>query len=189
MTHPLPAGLRRHGLGDQDPRRLRHRRRGEIRSRFEVPNTGKTFAGLVQRLAKLAVEGVAIERCDGPLVEALLDAGLGRGGHPPAVEGLRSRYCGSGAKSDAGDAYLLADVLRTDGHRLEALTQDGDATRVLRALSRTRKQLVEARVGLPNRLTGPRPGLPRRGGPVRPPRLRHRDRVLAPLRHQQAARG
>jgi transposase len=66
--------------------------------------------------------------------------------------GLRSRYTGSGAKSDAGDAYLLADVLRTDGHRLAALTQDSDATRVLRALSRTRKQLVEARVGLVNQL-------------------------------------
>ena len=71
---------------------------------------------------------------------------------PRQVKGLRSRYRGSGAKSDAADAYLLADVLRTDGHRLTALTQDSDATQVLRALSRTRKQLVEARVGLVNQL-------------------------------------
>ena len=71
---------------------------------------------------------------------------------PRQVNGLRSRYSGSGAKSDAGDAYLLADVLRTDGHRLSALTQDSDATQVLRALGRTRKQLVESRVGLVNQL-------------------------------------
>jgi transposase len=71
---------------------------------------------------------------------------------PRQVKGLRSRYTGSGAKSDAGDAYLLADVLRADGHRLTPLTQDSDATQVLRSLSRTRKQLVEARVGMMNQL-------------------------------------
>ena len=126
---------------------------GAIKLRFEIANTGKTFAGLIKRLTKLDVEGIAIERCDGPLVEALLDAD-----HqvfvitPRQVKGLRSRYSGSGAKSDAGDAYLLADVLRTDGHRLTPLTQDSDATQVLRSLSRTRKQLVEARVGLVNQL-------------------------------------
>jgi transposase len=126
---------------------------GDITVRFEIANTGKTFTGLVKRLTKLKVQGVAIERCDGPLVEALLDAGLRVVVITPRqVKGLRSRYSGSGAKSDAGDAYLLADVLRTDGHRLTALTQDSDATQVLRALSRTRKQLVEARVGLVNQL-------------------------------------
>jgi transposase len=126
---------------------------GQIRARFEIPNTGKSFTGLMRRLSKLAVAEVAIERSDGPLVEALLDAGLRVVVITPRqVEGLRSRYSGSGAKSDASDAYLLADVLRTDGHRFTPLTQDSDATQVLRALSRTRKQLVEARVGLVNQL-------------------------------------
>ena len=126
---------------------------GEITVRFQIPNTGKTFTGLVKRLTKLGVHGVGIERCDGPLVEALLDAGLRVVVITPRqVKGLRSRYSGSGAKSDTGDAYLLADVLRTDGHRLTPLTQDSEATQVLRALSRTRKQLVEARVGLVNQL-------------------------------------
>jgi transposase len=126
---------------------------GDIRARFEIPNTGKTFTGLVNRLTKLKVQAVAIERCDGPLVEALLGAEVPVFVITPRqVKGLRSRYSGSGAKSDAGDAYLLADVLRTDGHRLTPLTQDGEATQVLRALSRTRKQLVESRVGLVNQL-------------------------------------
>jgi len=126
---------------------------GDITVRFEIPNTGKTFTGLVKRLARLGVDGVAIERCDGPLVEALLDASLRVVVITPRqVKALRTRYTGSGAKSDAGDAYLLADVLRTDGHRLTPLAQDSDATQVLRSLSRTRKQLVEARVGLVNQL-------------------------------------
>jgi hypothetical protein len=49
---------------------------GAIRARFDIPNTGKRFTGLCKRLAKLKVAGVAIERPDGPLVEAMLDAGL-----------------------------------------------------------------------------------------------------------------
>jgi len=44
-------------------------------------------------------------------------------------------------------------VLRTDGHRLAPLTPDSDATQVLRALSRTRKDLQKARVALCNQLT------------------------------------
>jgi transposase len=127
---------------------------GQIRARFQVPNTGKSFTGLIKRLGKLGVAGVAIERPDGPLVEAMLAADLRVVVVTPRqVTSLRSRYRASGAKSDPADAYLLADVLRTDGHRLAALTPDSDPTKILRALSRTRKDLVEARVALVNQLT------------------------------------
>ena len=44
-------------------------------------------------------------------------------------------------------------MLGTDGHRLAPLTQDSDPTKVLRALTRTRKDLQEARVALVNQLT------------------------------------
>jgi transposase len=127
---------------------------GAIRARFQIPNTGKSFAGLCKRLGKLKVTGVAIERPDGPLVEAMVDHGLKVVVVTPRqVKALRSRYRASGAKSDPGDAYLLADVLRTDRHRLQPLTHDSEPTKVLRALSRTRKDLVEARVALVNQLT------------------------------------
>jgi transposase len=126
---------------------------GGVRARFEVPNTSKTFTGLTKRLAKLGVAGVAIERPDGPLVEAMLGAGLRVVVVTPRqVKALRSRYGAAGAKSDPGDAYVLADALRTDGHRLAALAPDSDPTRVLRALSRTRKDLQKARVALTNQL-------------------------------------
>lgn len=127
---------------------------GGIRARFQVANTGKGFGGLIRRLAKLGVAGVAIERPDGPLVEAMLDAGLRVVVITPRqVKALRSRYRAAGAKSDAADALLLADVLRTDGHRLQPLCPDSDATQILRALSRTRKDLQKARVALCNQLT------------------------------------
>jgi transposase len=126
---------------------------GAIRARFKVPNTHKSLTGLGKRLAKLKVAGVAIERPDGPLVEAMLNAGLTVVVVTPRqVKALRSRYVASGAKSDPADAYLLADVLRTDGHRLAPLTCDSDPTRILRALSRTRKDLQAARVALGNQL-------------------------------------
>ena len=55
------------------------------------------------------------------------------------------------AKSDPGDAYILADVLRTDGHRLRPLQPQSDAIKALRALVRGRDDLIAARVALANR--------------------------------------
>jgi hypothetical protein len=49
---------------------------GQVRARFEVPHTGKDLRGLTRRLVKLDVRRIAIERPDGPVVEALLAAGL-----------------------------------------------------------------------------------------------------------------
>jgi transposase len=126
---------------------------GATRARFEVSNTGRNFAGLIKRLVKLRVAAVAIERPDGPLVEALLEAGLDVYVIPPRqLKALRTRYGSTGAKSDPGDAYVLADVVRTDRHRLKPLTPDSSETKALRALTRTRKDLVEARVALTNQL-------------------------------------
>lgn len=126
---------------------------GSIRARFEVPNTGRSFAGLIRRLVKLDVTVVAIERPDGPLVEAVIEGGIQVFVIAPRMlKALRQRYSAAGAKSDPGDAYVLADVLRTDRHRLHPMRQDSPETKALRALTRTRKDLIEARVGLVNQL-------------------------------------
>ncbi|MBM0514114.1 IS110 family transposase, partial [Aeromonas hydrophila] len=55
-------------------------------------------------------------------------------------------------KSDASDAYLLADLLRTDGHRWSALSPQSDSIRALRALVRARDDLVATRIALANQL-------------------------------------
>ena len=108
---------------------------------------------MIRRLRRGKVGKVAIERGDGPVVEALMDSGLTVYVVPPRqVKALRERYGSAGNKDDRFDAYLLADTLRSDGHRWRPLREDSDATKALRALCRSRKDLVEVRVGVVNQL-------------------------------------
>lgn len=108
---------------------------------------------LVARMQGLGVERVAIERPDGLLVDRLLEAGLTvLPVHPNALKATRPRYEASGGKSDGFDAFVLAELARTDAHRLRRLSPDSDETKALRALTRTREDLVGARVRLANEL-------------------------------------
>lgn len=127
--------------------------RGTVAVEFDVTNTAAGLTELCQRLAAAGVRRVAIERPDGPVVDALIDAGLevvvvaSR-----SVKALRERYGTSGNKSDRCDAYVLADCLRTDGHRWASLEPDSPATVTLRSHVRARKDLVENRVAVANQL-------------------------------------
>ena len=127
--------------------------RGAVVAEFDVEHTADGLAGLCRRLAEAGVARAAIERPDGAVVEALLGAGFevvvvsSR-----AVKALRSRYGGAGNKCDRGDAYILADCLRTDGHRWPPLRPDSAETVTLRSHVRARKDLVEARVAAANQL-------------------------------------
>ena len=96
---------------------------------------------------------VAIERPSGLVVETLVAAGHPVVPiHPNVVKACRPRYRAAGGKSDPGDAYMLADILRTDGHRFAPLTPVSDEIKALRALVRGRDDLVAARVALANQL-------------------------------------
>ena len=44
--------------------------------------------------------------------------------NPRQVARYRERYATSGAKSDAADAHLLADMVRTDAHQLRPIAGD-----------------------------------------------------------------
>lgn len=126
---------------------------GAVTDRFEVTHDAGSLRGLVGRLDRVGVSRVAIERGDGPVVEELLEAGLEVFVVPSRqIKGLRSRYGSAGNKDDHLDAYVLADTLRTDGHRWKPLRPDHDDTRALRALCRSRKDLVETRVQIVNQL-------------------------------------
>jgi transposase len=108
---------------------------------------------LLARMRVLGVERVAIERPDGLLVDRLLDAGFTvLPVHPNALKATRPRYEAAGGKSDGFDAFCLAELARTDSHRLRALAPDSDETKALKALTRTREDLVKARVRLGNEL-------------------------------------
>jgi len=71
---------------------------------------------------------------------------------PKQVKNLRSRYGSAGNKDDRFDAYVLADVLRTDRARLRPLTRDSEQTITLRMAVRARQDLVHARVAMANQL-------------------------------------
>jgi transposase len=88
-------------------------------ARFTVAHTTVGLRQLVRRLGRASVSQVAIERPDGPVIDALLAAGLTVVVIPPSqLKQLRSRYGSAGNKDDRFDAFVLADVLRTDRHRL-----------------------------------------------------------------------
>jgi transposase len=108
---------------------------------------------LIARMRVLGVVRVAIERPDGLLVDRLLEAGFAvLPIHPNKLKATRPRYEASGGKSDGFDAFVLAELARTDSHRHRALAPDSDETKALRALTRTREDLVGARVRLANEL-------------------------------------
>ena len=126
---------------------------GTIRESFSVAHDATGLADLVRRLRRYPELRLAMERPDGLLVDTLVDAGIAVVPiHPNKLKAARERYSSSGAKSDPGDAYVLADVLRTDGHRFHELAPLSEATRALRALVRSRDDLVKARVALINQL-------------------------------------
>jgi transposase len=124
---------------------------GSALARFEVEHSAAGLRELARRLE--GVEGVAIERPDGPVIDALLEAGL-----PVVViasrhvKALRTRHGLAGNKDDRADAFILADALRTDGQRLRPLRPDAPATVALRATVRARKDLVRHRVALVQQL-------------------------------------
>ena len=126
---------------------------GSIRERFDIAHSAAGLLELSGTLKRWGSPPIAIERPSGMLVDTLVEAGFTVVPiHPNAVKATRPRYRSHGAKSDAGDAYLLADLLRTDGHRFKPLAPQSDAIRALRALVRGRDELVSTRVQLANQL-------------------------------------
>ena len=129
---------------------------GAIVVRLEVPHTVEGLRELLTQLARIVPSHelpIAIERPSGLVVDTLVEAGHPVVPiHPNALKACRPRYGAATGKSDPGDAYILADVLRTDGHRFSPLRPASDKVRALRALVRTRDDLVTQRVALANRL-------------------------------------
>ena len=129
---------------------------GAVVERFGFGHNERGIAGALARLAKLGRPSelpVAIERPDGLLVDRLLEAGHEVVPiHANAFHAARPRWEGAGSKSDVGDAYRLADLLRTDRHRLRPLRPLDQTTRELQALVRLRDDHVKARVAATNQL-------------------------------------
>jgi transposase len=131
-------------------------RSGQVVERFTIAHSAEGLGRLVRRLAGLGDPGdlpIAIERPSGRLVDVLLEAG-----HPVvpvspnAIKTWRDGEVLSGAKSDAGDAEVIAEYLRLRQHRLRVAVPYSGQTKALRTVVRTRDDLVDMRVAAVNQL-------------------------------------
>ena len=129
---------------------------GGISARFAIGHDEASLDGVLADLARLGLPSelpVAIERPDGIVVERLLAAGHPVVPvHPNAFHAARSRWGAGRAKSDPADSYMLADYLRTDGHRLRRLRPLDPVTREMQVLVRMRDDHVAARTAASNQL-------------------------------------
>ena len=119
---------------------------------------------------------VGIETDRGPWVAALVAAGYEVFAiNPMSVARYRERHSTSGAKSDAADAHLLAEIVRLDRAHHRPVAGDSEEAEAIKLVARTHQSLIWDRTRhvlrlrsalrefFPAALTGvPRPGRPRR---------------------------
>lgn len=118
-----------------------------------VPHSRPGLAKITTLLRRHGVDGIGIERGDGPVVEHLIRDGF----HVVVistrqVKSLRARYGAAGNKDDRFDAFVLADALRTDAGRWAIVQPDTAETIALRMLVRARHDLIDHRIAVHNQL-------------------------------------
>ena len=92
----------------------------------------------VQALVK-----VGIETDRGPWVAALVAAGYGVFAiNPMSAARYRERHSTSGAKSDAGDAHVLAEIVRVDRAHHRPLAGDSQEAEAIKLVARTHQSLI-----------------------------------------------
>ncbi len=96
---------------------------------------------------------VGIETGRGPWVQALIAAGYTVFPvNPLQASRYRERHGVSRAKSDGGDAHMLADMVRTDSHQLRPVAGDSPDAEAVKVLARTHKTLIWERTRAVQRL-------------------------------------
>jgi transposase len=96
---------------------------------------------------------VGIETDRGPWVAALVAAGYTvLAVNPLQAARFRDRLGVSGAKSDAGDAHVLADMVRTHVHELRPVAGDSARAEAVKVVARTHKTLIWERTRHTQRL-------------------------------------
>jgi transposase len=86
---------------------------------------------------------LGIETDRGPWVAALVASGyLVYAINPLQSARARERLAVSGAKSDAGDAHVLADLVRTDSHQLRTVAGDSDEVVAVKVVARMHQTMI-----------------------------------------------
>ena len=123
---------------------------GNVLAKGRVPEGIEGVAKLHEMVAAHAEEPsqvvVGIELDRGLLVGALVAAGYTvHAINPLSVDRYRDRHRTSGAKSDPGDAKVLADVVRTDRHLHREVAGDTELAEAVKVLARAHQSLVWSR--------------------------------------------
>ena len=96
---------------------------------------------------------IGIELDRGLLVGALVAAGYEvHAVNPLAVSRYRDRLAPAGAKSDPGDARVLAEAMRTDRHLHREVAGDSTEAEAIKVLARAHQNLIWARQRIGNQL-------------------------------------
>jgi transposase len=86
---------------------------------------------------------VGIETDRGPWVQALIAAGYQVFAiNPMSVARYRERHCTSGAKSDARDAHVLAEIVRLDRAHHRPVAGDSDLAEAIKLVARSHQSLI-----------------------------------------------
>lgn len=123
-----------------------------------VSHTAEGFSAWGRELDEWRAQAIelwaAIERPDGRVVDFLLDHGVVvYPVNPKALDRARDRFRQSGAKSDPFDAWVLADLLRTDHAQLRALQPSSEAAQELKLLTEDCQRHIRQQTRLVNQLT------------------------------------
>ena len=96
---------------------------------------------------------IATETDRGLFVGALVAAGYRvLAVNPMSTSRYRERHSTSGAKSDPGDAWVLAELARTDGHNHRPVAGDSDLAEAVKVLARAHQSLIWTRQRQTNQL-------------------------------------
>jgi transposase len=123
---------------------------GRPLGRARVPEGVEGIARFHQLVADHAEDPsevvVGIETDRGLFVQALVAAGyLVYAINPYSVSRYRDRHGTSGAKSDPGDAKVLADLVRTDRHNHRPVAGDSDLGEAIKVLARAHQSMIWSR--------------------------------------------
>jgi transposase len=133
---------------DQDGRVL-----GKGRVPDSIEGVGRLHAMVGEHAEEPSEVVVGIEIDRGLLVGALLAAGYRVYAiNPFAVSRYRDRHAVSGAKSDPGDAKVLAELVRTDRQNHRELAGDSDLAEAVKILARAHQNLIWSRQRQVNQL-------------------------------------
>jgi len=130
---------------------------GDVVERMQITHDAGGLEQIAAAVARHEPEPlsvrVAVEMHDGALLAWLLQQGYTVVGiNPKSAQRARDRYRPAGGKDDASDAFILADMLRTDRGSLRAIRPESDATLEMRSLVELRAGRVHERTALFHRL-------------------------------------